>query len=94
MITDTDGKPGLRIESAASITARDMITRHLQTFAHVIRGDRAANQSTMGVYIAGLAGVVALTVAGGHGSKSDVVDAAVKALRDAIDRDLKHLRKN
>lgn len=93
MKTDTDGKPGLRIESAASVTARDMITKHLAVFGHAVRSDRAASQSTMAAYIDGLAGVVALTIAGGHGSKPDVTAAAMTKLMDAIERDLKHLRR-
>lgn len=87
-----DGKPGLRIESAASVTARDMIQNHMHTFAHVIRTDRAASQSTVAAYVDGLAGTVALTIAGGHGSRTDVIEATIKTLREAIDRDLRHVR--
>lgn len=87
----TDSSAGLRIESAASVIARDMIQQHMRVFAHVVRLDRAAGQSTVTAYIDGLAGVVALTVAGGHGSRADVIDATMKALREAIDRDLRHL---
>lgn len=90
-ITDSDGKPGLRIESAASVTARDMITKHVGVFAHVIRTDRAASQSTASAYIDGLAGVVALTIAGGQGSRADVIAAVTTKLIAAIDRDLRHL---
>lgn len=83
--------PGLKIESAASVIARDMIQQHMAVFAHVIRTDRAANQSTVAAYIDGLAGVIALTIVGGHGSSAYIVDTAIKTLRDAIDRDLRHL---
>lgn len=86
-----DGKPGYRIESAASILARDMIQKHMAAFAHVIRLDRAAGQSVVAAYIDGLAAAAALTVAGGHSSRSEVIEATVKHLREAIDRDLKHL---
>lgn len=82
---------GLRIESAASIVARDIIQRHMHVFAHVIRTDRAANRSTVAAYIDGLAGAVALTIAGGHGSRTDVIEATIKTLREAVDRDLMHL---
>lgn len=82
---------GLRIESAASITARDMIEKHMHAFAHVVRTDRAASASTVAAYIDGLAAVVALTVAGGHGSREDVIEATVAKLREAIGRDLRHL---
>lgn len=75
------------------MTARDMITKHLGVFGHVIRDDRAASKSTVAAYIDGLSGAVALTVAGGHGDKHDVVEAAVRSLREAIDRDLAHVGK-
>lgn len=85
-----DGKPGLRIESAAGITARDMITQHLKVFAHVIRADRAASQSTVAAYVDGLAGAIALTIAG-HGMREDVIETTLMVLRDAINRDLRHM---
>ena len=87
---------GLRIEAAASVVARDMITKHLGSglLSHVISKDRIAGQATAAAYIDGLAGVVALTIAGGHGSKSEVVESTIKALCDAIERDLKHLRRS
>lgn len=87
----TEIKAGLRIESAAAIVARDMMTKHVSTFAHVIRQDRAASQSTVAAYIDGLAGVVALTIAGGCGSREDVIAATIAKLRDSVDRDLRHL---
>lgn len=93
MITDTDGKPGLRIESAASITARDMIAKHIGQFQYAIRGDHAANRATVAAYLDGLAAVLALTIAGKHGSREEVIEANVKQLREAVDRDLKHLRR-
>lgn len=82
---------GLRIESAASVIMRDQIMRHMEVFSRVLRRDRAAGQSTIAAYVDGLAGAVALTIAGGHGSQSDVTEATVKILREAIDRDLQHL---
>lgn len=86
-------EPGLRIESAASVTARDMFKQHMAAFAYVIRRDRTAGQSTAAAYIDGLAGVAALIIAGGHGSRADVIEATVKALREAIDRDLRFLER-
>lgn len=83
---------GLRIEAAASITARDMITKHLTLFGPAIRRDRHTGQATAAAYIDGLAGVIALTIAGGHGSREDVVKAANIELFKAIDRDLQHLK--
>lgn len=83
--------PGLRIESAASVTARDMIQKHMEVFAHVIRNDRAAGQSTVATYIDALAGSVALVVAGGHGSRTDVIENTIAKLRECINRDLQML---
>lgn len=83
--------PGLRIESAASVILRDTIQKHMQIFAPVIRMDRAAGQSTVAAYIDGLAGSVALVVAGGHDSRMEVIEVTIKTLREAIDRDLQHL---
>lgn len=93
ILTDpTDGKPGLRIETAASVTARDMITKHLQMFGPAVMSDRHTARQTTAAYTDGLAGAVALTIAGRHGSKEDVLNATIKSLRDAVDRDLKHLK--
>lgn len=92
MQTDTDGKPGLRIETAAGITARDMISQHLGAFSLSIRRDKLAARTTTAAYIDGLAGAVALTVAGKHGSRTEVVEATIASLRNAIDRDLRHLK--
>lgn len=92
MITDqTDGKPGLRVESAASVTIRDTMHKHLSVFAHVIRTDRVAGKSTHAEYVNGLSGVIALLVAGGHGSKEDVLNGTIEKLREYVDRDLRHL---
>lgn len=82
---------GLSIESASSVIARDMIFKHLHTFRHVMRTDRAASQSTIAAFADGLAGATALAIAGGLGDKNQVIEAAVAKLRDSIERDLKHL---
>lgn len=84
-------KDGLKIESAASVVARDMITKHMRTFAHVVQRDRAASASVVAAYIDGLAGAVALTIAGGLGSKDDITMFVVGKLTEAIERDLRHL---
>ena len=89
--TDPDGQPGLRIETASSILAQQLIQQHLGQFAHVIRTDRAANQSTAAEYINGLAGVLALTIAGRHASKEEVLDATIAKLCECVNRDLRHL---
>lgn len=83
--------PGLRIESAASVILLDTIKKHMEIFAPVIRADRAANASVVAAYASGLAGAVALTIAGGHGSREDVAEAAIKSFRTALERDLKYL---
>lgn len=88
MILDKDGKPGLRIESAASVTLRDTIMSHFSIFGHVIKTDRAAGQSVVAAYIDGLAGATALVIAGGHASKEDAIYASVRAFKDALERDL------
>ncbi len=88
----TDGKPGLRIETAAGVTARDMISKHLAAFQFAIRTDRHAARATTAAYVDGLAGAAALAIQGRHGSRDEVVEATVKQLREAIDRDLQHLR--
>lgn len=82
---------GLRIETAASVIMRDTIQKHMRTFAHVIKGDRAAGQSVVSTYIDGLSGAAALVIVGRHGSREDVIEATVKQLRECIDRDLRLL---
>ena len=84
-------KDGLRLESAASLTIRDAVQQHLHVFAHVIRTDRVAGKSTHAEYVNGLAGVTALLIAGGHGSRDDIINGTVAKLREYIDRDLRHL---
>lgn len=84
---------GLKIETAASVTLRDAIRQHMQSFYFVIRGNRASSQAVVAAYIDGLAGAVALTIASGHGSKEDIVNATVTKLREAVDRDLRHLER-
>lgn len=87
----SDGKPGLRMESASSVVARDMVQKHLSTFQHVIMADRVAGQSTAAAYIDGLAGCLAYVVVGQHEDRTQVVETAIKTLREAIERDLRHL---
>jgi hypothetical protein len=85
---------GLKIGTAASITLRDAIRQHMLSFGLTIRTDRRSGQAVVAAYIDGLAGALALTIAGGHGSKEDVVNATVAKLREAVDRDLRHLGKS
>jgi hypothetical protein len=83
---------GLKIETAAGVTARDAIRQHMQSFALTIRTNRLSGQAVVAAYVDGLAGAVALTIAGGHGSKDDVIDATIAKLREAVDRDLRYLK--
>ena len=82
---------GLRIESAASVTARDMIQQHIQQFVHVIMHDTAANRSVVAAYVDGLSAAITLTIMGRQGSKEDVIEGTIAKLRENIERDLKHL---
>lgn len=87
----TETQNGLRIESAASVLARDMIQKHIQSFSHVIMHDTAANRSVVAAYIDGLSAVVALSIMGRQGGKNDVTENVIQRLRENIERDLKHL---
>ena len=84
---------GLKIGTAAALTLRDAIRQHMHSFAFTIRTDRRSGQDVVAAYVDGLAGAVALTIAGAHGSKEDVVNATITKLREAVDRDLRHLRR-
>lgn len=83
---------GMRLETAASAIARDLITQHLTTFGPAIRRDRIASQAVVAAYVDGLAGAIALTVAGGHGSLDEVIESTIDSLCKAIARDLRHLK--
>jgi hypothetical protein len=86
-----DQTPGMRIESAASVTLIETIQQHMGIFAHVIRRDKIAGQSVVAAYVSGLSAAAALVIAGRQGSREDVIEATIKSLREAIERDLKHL---
>lgn len=92
ILDPTDGKPGLRIETAASVMAADMMAKHLATFKHVIQKDRHSGAAVVAAYIEGLACVVALTIAGKHGSYWEVLAATEQRLRDEVDKLLKLMR--
>ncbi len=83
--------PGLSIETAASVTLLDFIKKHMSQFALVIRRDRAAGISVSGAYVEGLAGALSLTIAGGHGSREEVLAATYNKLCEKVDRDLRLL---
>lgn len=83
---------GLKIETAAGVIARDAVRQHMASFAFVIRSNRKTGQDVVAAYIDALAGTIALTVAGGHGFREEVINATVAKLREAVDRDLTHLK--
>lgn len=85
-------KPGLSIESAASVTLRDTLASHMITFNHVIRHDRVAGKSVHAQYVNALAGTMALMIAGGQANYDGLVEATVAKLKECIDRDLRHIR--
>jgi hypothetical protein len=94
MKTDpVDGLPGLRLETAASVLLKETITAHMAQFGHVIGRDKAASKSTLSVYVDGLAGAMALTIAGGLCSRDELLGNIAEILREAVERDLQHLRK-
>lgn len=84
---------GLKVETAAGVTLRDAIRQHMQSFYFTIRANRESGQAVVAAYIDGLAGAMALTISSSHGSKEDVVNATVTKLREAVDRDLRHLER-
>jgi hypothetical protein len=89
---DEWGNPGLKLESASAVVAKDMMAHHLGQYSLVIRGDRRCGQDTAGAYISGLAGVLALNIAAGHGSREEIEKAAIEKLRECITRDLHYIK--
>lgn len=83
---------GLKIEPAASIIARDMITKYMENFALTIHKHPHVSQSVASVYVDGLAGVMALAIAGGHGSREEVASNTILKLGEALTRDLRELK--
>ena len=87
-------KIGLRLETAAGLILRDLITDHMAKFQFVIRTDRAAGLAVVAAYVDGLAGAMALVVAGGQVSKQEIADIVSKVLVEALERDLRHLKRD
>jgi hypothetical protein len=75
----------------ANEVARDWLKNYMASFAPMIRQERATSQAAAAAMVDALSGVVALTIRGWHGTKDEVVEATIKSLREAIDRDLRHL---
>lgn len=87
-------KPGLSIESAASVIIRDTIQKYFATFSHVLASDQLAARTVIAAFADGLAGAVAYAIAGRLGSKEDVIEMTVKVLRECVDRDLRLLTRS
>lgn len=75
----------------ARAMARDWLTNYVAAFATSIRRERSTAQTASAAMVDALASVAALAIAGGHGSKEEIVEATVTSLRNSIDRDLAHL---
>jgi hypothetical protein len=84
-------KPGLSIESAASVILRDATLKHMHTFAHVIQHDHVAGKSVHAEYVNALAGTMALMIAGGQCSRDDIIAGTATKLIECLERDLKML---
>jgi hypothetical protein len=84
-------KPGLSLETGASVILRDFINQHMAQFAWVLQADMLASRAVVATYIDGLAGAAALAIQGGLGSREEVIALTEKTLREAIERDLQHL---
>jgi hypothetical protein len=75
----------------ADTVGRDWLKSFMKSFAGSIWSERATSKVTSALFIDGLAGILALTIAGRQDSEQQIVDAAVASLRDAVKRDLRHL---
>jgi hypothetical protein len=75
----------------AKTVGRDWVKEYMKSFAAQIRTERTTSQAASALFIDGLAGVLALAIAGRQDSEEQIVDAAIASLRDAVKRDLRHL---
>jgi len=82
-------KPGLSIESAASVILHKTILDHMHTFSHVIQHDHAAGKSVHAEYVNALAGTMALMIAGGQCSRDDIIAGTATKLIECLERDLR-----
>lgn len=76
------------------VMTRQWMKNFMKSFAPAIGRERNTAQVASSAMIDGLAGVAALAIAGRQGSKDEIVEAIITALRKAIDRDLQHLSHN
>lgn len=86
-------RPGMNLETAASIVLRDTIHEYFSQFAFVIRGHRDVATSVISEFRNGMAGSIALAIAGGHASKDDILAAEFAKLKEYVERDLSRLKK-
>ena len=85
---------GLKIQTAAGVMARHWVGQFFSQFGIVIRYDRHAARTVIAAFVDALAGAAAYAIQGRHGTEEEITEATVNQLRDAIKRDLKHLRTN
>lgn len=83
---------GMRIEVAAGVVARDWVLKFFGTFGQSIVAERRSSQVVVAAFVDGLAGSVALSIQGRHGSKAEIIELTVTQFREAVERDLKHLK--
>jgi len=78
-----------RIGLEVQVTSDNPATRLIAP----VRADRVAGKSVHAQYVNGLAGAMALMIAGGQADKEDIIAATVAKLRECIERDLRFLGK-
>jgi glycine cleavage system pyridoxal-binding protein P len=76
----------------AETVGRDWIKNFMKSFASHIRSERATSKVASALFIDALAGTLALAIAGRQDSEEEILGAAIDSLRDAVKRDLRHLR--
>jgi hypothetical protein len=79
------------IRHPVALVLRDMITQYFGFYALAVRRDRTAGRDAVAALIDGLAGAMALQVAGGHGTREEIEAATIERLRTCLQRDLQHL---
>jgi hypothetical protein len=86
-------KPGLSIESAASVILHDAIEKHMHAFSETIMRDRAAGKSVHAEYVNALAGTIALMIVGGQANRDEIIAGTAEKLIECLERDLRMLGK-
>jgi hypothetical protein len=75
----------------ADTVGRDWLRSFMKSFAKYVLAERATSRVASALFIDGLAGILALAIAGRHDSEEQIMDAAITALEHAVARDLRHL---